>query len=169
VRIAVKAIAAFSIALVMWLLLLWATLVDAAEPYLNYGVGVSRSLDTLTIGVGVRHDLVYGWYVNHETGIWVDRSGDPARCSSWYLGTGLGFMVDLRPLEFRNGYGVSFVSGTDSLLGGHLPQFHGELYLGLRDSVGNAFGIKYGHFSSAGLYEPNAGRDFVSLELSTRW
>jgi hypothetical protein len=54
-------------------------------------------------------------------------------------------------------------------LGGAFPQFHGELYGGLRDSQGNGIGIKYNHFSSAGLVTPNQGRDFVLLELSVKY
>lgn len=144
----------------------------ADDLFFSYGIGVAESqiyevAETKILDIGLRRSILDGFYWNLEGGLWVDSSGDPTRNGSTFLSTGPGFLVDLNPIEIRNAYGISYISSPDAYLGGSFPQFHGEFYIGARDKSGNGIGFKYSHFSSAGIEQPNIGRDFIILELSS--
>jgi hypothetical protein len=146
----------------------------AGETFVGYGLGVFHSADygpvtTKVIQGGYRQDLTGGFYWQARLGYWNDSSHDSTRKSSLYGSTGLGFLIDLRPIEMRSGWGIGGISTPDSMLGGRFPQFNGELYVGVRDKNGNGIGFQYEHISSAGIVTPNEGRDFVTLQLSTKW
>lgn len=138
----------------------------------SYGLGLGESAqystsETKVIELSYRQTILDAFYWNYEAGIWLDNIGN-GRSSSGFLATGPGFLVDLKGFEIRNAYGIAAITNSDIFLGGNFPQFHGELYAGFRDKTGNGIGIKYNHFSSAGVYMPNVGRDFILLELSVR-
>lgn len=158
-----------------WLLslLLLCTTVYADEFSFSYGLGVGESAvnsmaETKVIEFSYREMVWSPLYFNYEGGMWLDDAGG-GRLSSGFFSIGPGYLVDLGCFEIRNAYGLAYITQPDVYLGGSFPQFHGELYAGIRDKDGNGIGIKYNHFSSAGIYQPNVGRDFVLLELSTRW
>lgn len=143
------------------------------EIYLGYGLGIGESAvhsfpETKVLDVGYRQQIISTFYWNYEAGGWIDSSGDPTRSSSFFVSTGPGLELWLKPFEIRNSWGIAIISNPDSYLGAAFPQFHGELYLGVRDSSGSGIGIKYNHFSSAGVSNPNIGRDFMLLELSQK-
>ena len=160
--------------LILAALLLFASPAFADEVFFGYGVGVFNSAKTSpteakVANLGVRTDLFGGFYWQFKLGYWGDGSGDPNRHNSAYISSGPGILVDLRPVEIRSGWGLAAITNPDSYLGGRFPQFNGELYLGLRDRYGSGIGVKYEHISSAGLIQPNEGRDFAALEISFRW
>lgn len=145
----------------------------ADEAFVGMGLGAFNTAKggpgSVKLGqVGHRLDLIEGFYWQNKVGAWGQGANDYGMKSSAYGSSGLGFRVDLTPVEFRAGYGVGLISNPDSYLGGNF-QFNGETYLGLRDRKGNGFGLKYEHISSAGIEMPNQGRDFFVLELSQRW
>jgi hypothetical protein len=144
------------------------------EYFFGYGVGVANSAknsstEVKTLDLGYRVEVYNGIYWQAKAGFWGDGSGDPTRKSSFYLSTGPSLLVDLNPIELRSGWSLAGITSPDSYLGGAFPQFNGELYLGVRDRYGNGTGVKYQHFSSAGIYQPNVGRDFLMMELSLKW
>lgn len=146
----------------------------ADSVYVGYGLGTfnsaKNSASETKIGqVGYLFDLYGGTYLSGKVGYWGDGSGNPTRKSSAYLSSGVGLLIDLRPIEIRSGWSLAFITTPDSYLGGRFPQFNGELYLGLRDKSGNGIGVQCEHISSAGLITPNAGRDFCIVQLSNRW
>lgn len=146
--------------------------VYADEFSFSYGLGAGESAknsisETKVAEFSYREYLYLPFYLAYEVGGWLDNAGN-GRLSSQFMSFGPGYLVDLNWLEIRNSYGVSYITDPDIYLGGPF-QFHGELYLGFRDKLGDGIGIKYNHFSSAGIYQPNTGRDFVLLELSTKW
>jgi hypothetical protein len=156
------------------LLLLLSTQVLADEMFLNYGLGVGPSalnsmIETKTVDLGYRYYLLNSIYWQNKFGYWVDNSGNPARHSSAYDSSGLGIVVTEGPVEVRSGIGVAIISTTDAYLGGMFPNFNENLGVGIRDNEGAGFGLDYQHLSSGGIYEPNIGRDFVTLEFSLRW
>lgn len=156
------------------LLLLISNVALADEGFLGYGVGVFHDADQYTgqnkyFEVGYRSDIWEGIMWQYKGGFWGEGSQDTTRKNGFWISSGPQFQVDLQPLEIRTGWGLAMISNPDSQLGGRFPQFNGELYLGLRDKRGNAIGFQYEHISSAGLVTPNQGRDFVTLQLSTRW
>ena len=147
---------------------------QAEEAFVGYGLGVFHSaekspVETKILQVGYRVDLLDGFYWQARAGYWNDSSHELDRKSSGYASTGFGFLIDLKPMEFRSGWGIGGVTTTDGFLGGYFPQFNGELYVGARDKNGHGIGLQYEHISSAGIVTPNQGRDFVTLQLSTKW
>lgn len=145
----------------------------ADEGFVGMGLGTFNTAKdgpgSVKLGqVGHRLDLIEGIYWQNKLGAWGQGSNSHGMKSSAYGASGLGFRVDLSPVEFHSGYSLALISVPDSYLGGPY-QFDGEMYLGFRDSKSNGFGLKYEHISSAGLEMPNQGRDFFILELSKRW
>jgi hypothetical protein len=65
--------------------------------------------------------------------------------------------------------GPAIITSPDAYLGGMFPQFSETLSIGFKDQRGRAIVGKYTHFSSAGFYQPNVGRDFGSVEASIPW
>lgn len=141
----------------------------ADETFLGYGLGAFNSNDTKVLNLGYREDIWEGIYWQYKGGFWIDTSGGPGRSGSIYLSSGPGLMIDLNPIEIRNGIGLAMITNPDSYLGGPFPQFNEELYIGVRDKKGNGIGIQYEHISSAGIWQPNMGRDFLMIQLSQRW
>lgn len=155
-------------------LLLACSTAHADEAFLGYGVGVFNDASYYTgqmkVGeVGYRHFLIDGIYWQNKVGYWGEGSDDRTRKSSGYLSTGLGMEVNLQPMEFRSGYGLAGITTPDSQLGARLPQFQGEAYLGVRDKQGDGIGLQYEHISCASFCTPNQGRDFLIIQLSTKW
>jgi hypothetical protein len=155
-------------------LILFSSVANADSGYFGFGLGAFNSArsslsEVKAIQFGHQQDIMDGIYWQQKIGYWGDGSGDDTRKNSAYVSTGIGLLVDLRPLEIRNGWGLAVISTPDSFLGGHFPQFNGELYIGLRDKKGNGIGLQYEHLSSAGIVTPNRGRDFYFLQVSQSW
>jgi Lipid A 3-O-deacylase (PagL) len=155
--------------LFLFLFLLFSIIANADEVFLGYGLGVFNNSDTRVVNLGYREDIWQGIYWQNKLGFWSDGSGDPNRGSSLYASSGPGLLIDLDPIEIRNGIGLAIISSPDSYLGGIFPEFNENLYVGLRDKRGNGIGVEYEHLSNAGIYSQNMGRDFLEIQLSQRW
>jgi hypothetical protein len=158
---------------VLLLSLLISTVSFADEAFVGMGLGAFNTAKggpgSVKLGqFGHRLDLIDGFYWQNKVGGWGQGGNAYGMESSGYAASGIGFRVELEPLDFHAGYSLCGITNTDAYLGGHF-QFNGEAYLGLRDRHGNGFGLKYEHISSAGIEMPNQGRDFFILELSQRW
>lgn len=143
------------------------------ELFVSYGLGLFKSAEntiseTKVADVGYRFDLYSPWKLQVKAGGWFDGSNNPLRSSSFYVAAGPQYVITAGSLEVRNGIGVSYITHTDSYLGGHF-QFNPEFYLGVRDKEGSGIGIKYSHHSSGWISQPNIGRDSASLELSGKF
>lgn len=149
--------------------LLFSAAVSADEVFLGYGMGVVNSTDSRDVNLGFRKDLSDGFFWQFKGGLWVDNSGDPTRSNSGFVSSGPGFLVDFNPIEIRTSVGLAAITSPDSILGGPFPQFNEDLYVGVRDKRGNGVGFVYEHISSAGIEQPNYGRDFIELQWSKRW
>ena len=144
------------------------------EFFLSYGMGVMGNADyyagqSKVINAGYRSFIWQGLYLQGKVGYFTEASPDPKRRASAYGSVGLGLEVATGPVEIRSGWGIGAISTPDSQLGGQFPQFNGEAYIGLRDKNGSGIGFQYEHLSSAGIIEPNRGRDFIVLQLSMKW
>ena len=159
---------------ILALITLFSLTAHADEGFFGFGVGLANSAknsrgEVKLFNGGIREDLFQGIYLQGKFGYWGDGSGDPNRSGSLFVSAGPGFLVDLSPLEIRTGWSLAMISTPDGYLGGRFPQFNGEIYVGLRDYRGNGVGLQYDHISSAGLVNPNAGRDFFTLQVSQRF
>ncbi len=118
--------------------------------------------------VGYREFFDASFYNQIEGGGWVQTDRGDGRKSSGYVADQIGIQVE-NGILLRIATGPSFISTSDSFLGGHF-QFKEDLFIGIRDKEDSVtMGFKYQHFSSAGFEMPNLGRDFMGLELSFPW
>lgn len=140
----------------------------SAGTYIGYGVGVGHSAEhgateTKVLNLGYRDDLFLGLSYQMEVGYFNDIAGNGRKSSAW-VGPSLGVEVNAYPLTLRQMIGPSFLSTTDSYLGGHF-QFNNDLYVGLKDKQDRSIGVNYKHLSSAGIYQPNIGRDLILVQV----
>lgn len=158
----------FTYILILVTLLMY-PLKSLAESFYGYGLGVSQSAkqsraETKILHLGYRENLLFGIVHQLELGLWADSAGK-GRSSSAFISYSLGVEVDYYGLVLRSVHGPTVISNTDAYLGGYFPQVNTEAYIGLRDKRGNSAGFMYRHISSAGIYKPNIGRDFIQIEV----
>lgn len=106
-----------------------------------------------------------------EGGVWSDtnRSGDPnnRRLPAVHV----EYQIGVRPSSehfFVGAFsGVMLMLPPDAVLGG-AGQFVHDLMVGFKDD--RAFvGVGYRHISSAGIFRPNKGRDFILFSMGVTW
>ncbi len=144
-----------------------------AETIFKYGLGVFNSAkdsaaETKFASLAYQDEFLGLFIYQFEGGFWYDTREDMGRRSSAFAGASIGVDVDVRPFFAQWLVGPSVISTKDSYLGGPL-QFNNDVAFGLRDHRGNSVGIGYKHLSSAGIFEPNKGRDFLMLRIGIPW
>lgn len=104
-----------------------------------------------------------------EGGFWVDNTGRQGAEGSTFLSYSVGIEPRWGALYLNVFQGVAVLSNKDTVLGGHF-QFVEDVGLGIRDQEkGTAVGVFYKHISSAGIYKPNVGRDFLGVQVMIPW
>lgn len=145
-----------------------------ADSFARIGVGVGNSgvgsiSETKIISFGW-HDKLFGpFFQQIEGGAWFDSRDDLGRKSSAFGGYSLGMHVQTVTGVYASySVGPAVISHTDALLGGNF-QFNNDFGFGISDESGYKIGLNYKHLSSAGIFKPNYGRDFLMLKLSIPW
>jgi hypothetical protein len=143
------------------------------QTFFKYGVGVFKSanrsaVEVKTISVGRQRPLGYYMIYQYEVGGWMDTRDDAGRKSSGFANVATGINLNIGPMYAQSLWGVALITNTDSYLGGH-EQFNEDLAIGIKDWRGVGLGINYKHISSAGLWQPNMGRDMMSVKLNIPW
>lgn len=134
-----------------------------ADPYASFLLGVFNSTGAKFLQVGYRGPIGLGFDYQTELGLWVDPQGN-GRVSSGYIATQIGLQAgDL--VKVHVFVGPCLITSPDLYLGG-VFQFTEDFFIGLSGKNSNTIGVKYKHFSSAGIEMPNLGRDFVGIEVS---
>lgn len=138
-----------------------------AEDYATAAVGIADSgknshAETKFVNVGHRADLPFGLTYQVEGGGWVDIAGG-GRKSSGYGATQVGVQTD-GPVVARVMTGPAIITSPDVYLGGNF-QFTEDFYIGIKGPNQNTVGIMYKHFSSAGIEQPNVGRDLAGVQV----
>jgi len=165
--------------LITTLLLLFSTLTFAEEnngdtnAYFKYGLGVFNSAKNSKVEVKMvsfgHQDPFFGYMIRQwEVGGWMDSRSDLGRKSSGFANGSIGVNIDVSRFYAQSLWGLGVVTTKDSMLGGNF-QFNQDLGIGLKDARGMAIGLNYKHISSAGIFKPNQGRDFMSIKLSIPW
>ncbi len=113
--------------------------------------------------LGVQEDLWFALKQRFNVGGWLDNRG-PNYANTAFGGYQLGFEVSNDVLQASIWTGPTLLTATDSQLGG-LFQFNETIFFGIKDRDYESIGIVYNHFSSAGIENPNIGRDFMGLEI----
>jgi hypothetical protein len=158
--------------LLVFALVLAPTSVLADSLSLRGGLGLLEGKPTPTIkAFGMRlesqSDVVYPIYTAGEAGLWTDTGSAEGRS-----GSGFGaFQVGVRPcsehMYVKAFVGPAYITAIDSVLGGPF-QFKSDLGVGFKDRD-SFVGLNVSHFSSAGIYPVNKGRDAIQLELGILW
>lgn len=136
----------------------------------KYGMGLLDGSPTGNIKQFSFREERHEFYAVHsaaEAGLWVDNLGggrSSAGFAKYQLGVKPGWDGD--GVYGSAMWGVSVQSSTDSQLGGY-AQFSQDAGIGLRDET-SFIQLTYTHFSSAGIFSPNRGRDFLTLSLGVR-
>jgi hypothetical protein len=157
-----------------WLLfLLLLTTSSFADTVFKYGVNVpsgdKKLATTKALFIGEQSKLLGSVISQWELGGWFDNSGIEGRKSSVLGSVSLGVHVNAGYLFTQALIGPALMLPTDSNLGGPL-QFNNDFALGLRDpETKAAIGFAYKHISSAGIFKPNKGRDFIMFRVSIPW
>lgn len=144
------------------------TLTSRAEDYaFKYGMGLLNGEKTGNIKLfSLRTESrEFGpIYSGREIGLWVDNLGDGRKGGAfgkYCFGVKPGANSD--GLYAKSMWGVQLQSSIDTQLGGY-AQFSQDFGLGIRDR-GSFVEGGYTHVSSAGIFTPNRGRDFLTLSL----
>jgi hypothetical protein len=139
-----------------------------AGSFWRYGVGIFSSADygkveTKMFSLGYEEDWFGPFIKQYEVGVFADQGGHGRR-SGGFGNFSMGVEVNPGYLVLRSTWGVGAITCPDSMLGGWF-QFNQDLLVGLRDNKGNAIGLDCKHISSAGIYSPNTGRDFLTIQV----
>lgn len=137
------------------------------ESYFKVGAGLNPP-DMTQVAFGSHTPLLGSIIEQKEVGLWGDNKPIRGRSSSWYAQYGVGAHAVNGAFYAQAVTGVAYITDPDSHLGGHV-QFVQDAGLGLLSEEGFGVGLSYKHVSSAGLYTPNKGRDFILLRLSLPW
>lgn len=141
-----------------------------AEDYsAKFGPGIVNNETnggTKMFGIRREEEIMDGVTDAVELGGYVDNLGD-GRKGAAVLKAQLG----VRPGQKEGLFGKAFfgpcgITSTDSQLGGNL-QFCTDVGLGVRDKD-TFMSIGYAHISSAGIFMPNHGRDYLLFEMGVR-
>lgn len=139
---------------------------------LRYGVGILGSAEygtteTKIFSVGYEEDILGIFITQWELGLFTDQGGH-GRSSSGFGNVSLGVEVNPGYFVLRSLWGIGGITTPDSMLGG-LFEFNQDLFLGVRDDKNKMIGLNYKHISSAGIYSPNHGRDFITVQVEVPW
>lgn len=143
-----------------------------ADSIIKYGVAVPKNGESkgATKAIFLTYqDHWFGPFIKqYEGGYWADSVGN-GRSSSLMGSASFGVNVNAGVVFTQALVGPAYISNPDTILGGPL-QFNNDFALGLRDSdTGNTIGFAYKHISSAGIYHPNMGRDFLLLRVGVNF
>lgn len=140
-----------------------------ADTFVKYGLGIFNSaldepIEVKTLSVGRQMHINEYLIWQYEVGGWIDNRSDMGRDGSAFADLAIGLNVDAGPFYAQTLTGVAGLSNIDSYLGGH-AQFNHDVAVGFKAKSGASLGLNYKHISSAGIFEPNYGRDFLTIRL----
>lgn len=104
-----------------------------------------------------------------ELGFWSDQSHDPGAKSGGFGSYSIGVEPMWESFYVNFFQGIGIITSPDSVLGGPF-QFFEDLGFGIRDKrTSVSLGFQYKHISSAGIYNPNYGRDTMGIQIMIPW
>ena len=135
-----------------------------AEMGINYGVALPTDSHFLTQvkTFAINYNEGNTFRTKYEVGIYTDpRSGD-GRKTSGFGSASIGLRPQIKGLLIESYWGAGAITHPDTNLAGPFNFFH-SIAIGAIDSKSNSISLSYKHISSAGIYSPNIGRDFITL------
>jgi len=151
-------------------LLLLSTSANAAEgtffKYMVSATGKPSTQKGLALGYQSEFSILE---TKLEGGFWTDQSGRPGAKGSAYGSASIGIEPTAGALYVNFFQGIAGITGKDTVLGGPV-QFVEDLGIGIRDQkTKTSIGLHYKHMSSAGIFKPNLGRDFIGIQVMLPW
>lgn len=142
---------------------------DASDYSFRGGPGIRNGSPTGSMkyfGIRQEQKEFYNVYSSYELGGWSDQleGHKSSLVGKLQIGINPGPAVGLYGKAF---IGVAAISQTDVLLGGN-AQFCEDIGFGVRDLY-TQMEITYSHFSSAGIFKPNVGRDFLLFSAGVKF
>lgn len=142
--------------LIILLIFVCGATAKADDSFIGFGVGVFNSpIKVKTLYGGLQEDLYGPFKLKYTLGGW-DKT--------IFVTPQLGYEVFSGGIYASVCFGPALISRPDSFLGGHF-QFVEDAHFGILDVQKNQIGVFYRHVSSAGIYNPNVGRDFMGLDI----
>jgi len=153
------------------ILLLFCSISQANDLQIRYGIGIfvpdtKNPTEIILVSLAHQRPFLKDLLVNKiELGAFSDSRSDLGRRSSGYIADSIGLRIQpFQGFYVESLWGLSALSHTDSWLGSHF-QFMQDLGIGFVDSNSSTIGLSYKHISSAGLFLPNKGRDFIVIQI----
>jgi hypothetical protein len=138
----------------------------------KYGLGVVEGSATTKVkAFAFRNEESLGAfdaYTAVEGGLWTDTGKAEGRAGSIYGAYQVGVRPESGALVMGAFWGIAALSNRDSQLGGRLPQFKTDFYVGFQ-GTGSIITLGIAHISSAGIFRPNKGRDLIQMGLGLKW
>jgi hypothetical protein len=137
--------------------------------FLKYSVSASDKFATQKgLSFGYQEEILF-LDVKWEAGFWADNSGRQGAKSSAFGSYSVGLEPTVGSFYVNFFQGVGLITHPDTVLGGPF-QFFEDIGLGIRDlERGISIGLQYKHISSAGIFQPNLGRDTFGIQLMIPW
>lgn len=140
-----------------------------ADSYFKYGLSVLDRqpklywTDVKLFEIGYQEQLFS--VIDHQLslGVWTDSRGNGQK-SSGYVSYSPGITVTKDSLFLSAFWGILVHTTPDSELGGN-GQFVHDFCGGLKDNRRVSIATCYKHVSSAGIFMPNYGRNFGTVQL----
>ena len=142
-----------------------------ADTVIKYGVNVPKPDESLgstkAIFVSKQYPLGSSSFIYQlEVGGWFDNTGLAGHRGSALVSASVGLDVSADVFFAQALVGPALITHPDSVLGGP-GQINNDFAFGLQDPRTRArLGFNYKHDSSAGLEQPNQGRDFYLFRAS---
>lgn len=157
-------------AMIMFAAALFAGLSDSAyssDLKLKYHINATGEPSSLK-AISVAYEGDEGFFrSNTEAGYWADHR--PGGQNSFFGMVGFGVRPVAGPIYIGVMQNFALISNKDAYLGGNF-QFVEEASLGVLDEKSQiSVGGFYKHVSSAGIFSPNMGKDFLGIQVGVPW
>ena len=144
----------------------------SAETIIKYGVALPKNpeegfSDVKAMFISKQGQVTGPLVYQLEGGGWTDSIKHTGRKSSLMASPSLGINVNAGYVFTQALLGPAVISSPDSILGG-MGQFNNDFAIGLKDKDAS-IAFAYKHLSSAGIFQPNAGRDFIMLRVGVNF
>lgn len=139
--------------------------------FVKYSVNAHSDKIAQQKGLSFGHQDEFLFFLDKkwEVGAFFDNSNRPGAKSSAYGSYSVGLEPTAGAFYVNFFQGVGLISCPDTVLGGPF-QFFEDMGFGIRDQDrGVSIGLHYKHISSAGIFNPNLGRDMMGVQLMIPW
>lgn len=141
------------------------------EYYVKYGIGITPEAK-LNVGIktaafGLQTNISRNIIQQVEAGFYTDSRARGSTKGSPFAFYGLGIEAMTSTFFAQVVWSLGGILNPDAVLGGHF-QFAHDFVLGIKGPTGGFIALDYKHISSAGIHQPNMGRDFIAVKTGVK-